>query len=147
MRLVATNLSDQLPCLPAPNAADHWTASIVALSLAAGLASGLEGDTCSVAEVRHLLQRAEHHDGLCKAWLPAQLSSKRQLDTFGVQFAAKVAEHPRARIVPASFAVDTARNTHLEKLQKQRCSYCSQKAFQLKRCGACKQASGGRLGM
>lgn len=147
MRLVVTNLLDQLPCLPAPNAADHWTASVAALSLASGLASGLEGDTCSVAEVQHLLQRAEHHDGLCKAWLPAPLSSERQLDTFRAQFAEKVAEHPGAPTIPASFALDTARNTHLENLRKQRCSYCNQKAYQLKRCGVCKQASGGRPGM
>ncbi|PRW55967.1 Conserved alpha-helical (ISS) [Chlorella sorokiniana] len=120
---------------------EHWTASIAGLCLAQSLAGGMEGSTCSVAEVQHLLGRAKHHDQLCKAWLPDPLSSRRERNIFRAHFADQVVKLGGPGTIPATFVLDPTRSSHLENLKKQRCSHCDKKAYQLKRCSACKQAA------
>ena len=50
-----------------------------------------------------------------------------------------MALHPGASTIPASFAIDLIRSTHLDHMNKQLCSYCGQRAYQLKKCSACKK--------
>ncbi|KAI7836423.1 hypothetical protein COHA_009723 [Chlorella ohadii] len=132
--------------LPTPHA-DHWTAATAGLNLVHCLTSGLEGSTWSVAEVQHLLERAEHHDRLCKAWLPVALSNKRQVEHAQAMVGQEVAKRPGATTLPVSFGMpDVANSTHLGNLDSQLCSYCNQHVHQLKRCSACKRVGGAQLG-